>query len=62
MPESPSQDMSMTCIHTNECKAMKIDLPHADVARLINQAEYHNHLINGKKIELWWYSIPYQHG
>lgn len=57
MPESPSQDMSMTCIHTNECKAMKIDLPHADVARLINQAEYHN-LINGKKIELWWY----QHG
>lgn len=57
MPESPSGDLGMTCIHANECKAMKIDRAHADVTRLINQAEDHHHLINGRKMELSMYSI-----
>lgn len=47
----------MTRLHANECKAMKIDLARADVARLINQAEYRHHLINGRKMELSMYSI-----
>lgn len=36
---------------------LKIDRPHADVARLVNQAEHHHLLINGKKMELSTYSI-----
>lgn len=57
MLKPTSLDLGTTCIHANECKAVKIDLPHADMARLINQAESHHHLINGNKMELSMFSI-----
>lgn len=56
MLKPSSLDLGTTCIHANECKAVKIDLPHADIARLINQAKSH-HLINGKKMESSMFSI-----